>query len=108
MPRNGDGRFVSLSGAVASGVVLFALMVVRGLLLWIVLPIAAASWLVAVVPCLVLRLMGVRAPISLRAYLAFGTQVLDATISRLPLGIEPVPWPWHGLTTNDAGISGAF
>src|SRR5690348_13456993 len=99
---------MSLRKALLAGVGLFALMVVRGLLLWIVVPVSAAVWLIAFLPCLVLRLMGVRAPISPRAYLAFGTQLLDAVISRLPLGIEPVPWPWHGLTTNDPGISGAL
>lgn len=80
--------------AVAVGVATFTVLVIRGALLWLVVPVAVAVWAVSVIPALVLRLCGIGAPFKPMDHIGFASQLLDAVLSRLP-GLHPVAWPWH-------------
>lgn len=91
----------------------FAILVVRGLALWIVLPIAVTVWLVTMPVRSVLRRVLDRRHASLSAYLHWADDVLVHLIERLVMVGRPhrraemnVHWPrWPDATTDRSGNS---
>lgn len=91
----------------------FAILVVRGLALWIVLPIAVAVWLVTLPVRSVRRRVLDRPHASLSAYLHWADDVLVCLLERLVMVGRPqrrsetgVRWPrWPDATTDRSGDS---
>jgi hypothetical protein len=88
-------------------------LVVRGLALWIVLPIAFAVWLVTLPVRSVRRRLFARPHASLSAYLHWADDVLVYLLERLVMVGRPkrrsetgVRWPrWPDATTDRSGDS---
>lgn len=74
----------------------FLVFCVRGGLLWIVLPLTALAWLIGVIPLVIVRLVtGRDIHVGLLYFLRYGTQVLNASLSRMVFpDWPPEPWPW--------------
>lgn len=91
----------------------FAILVVRGLALWIVLPVAVTVWLVTVPVRTVRRRVLGRPHASLSAYLHRADDVLVYLLERLVMVGRPkrraemnVHWPrWPDATTDRSGDS---
>lgn len=75
-----------------------AIFVIRGLLLWIVIPSAFCVWLVCVLPLLIVRVLkkSSKPDLSARLWVLWGIQLLDAVICRFVSfgGLIQTPWPW--------------
>lgn len=70
---------------------------VRGLLLWLVIPGAAVTWLVCFLPLIVWRIFTKRGPrLDLLFWVLWAIQLLDASISKIVFWDDnmQVPWPW--------------
>lgn len=82
------------------------LMLLRGVLLWIVLPASFVAWVLSVAPLLLVRLLGGRPRrMSLAHFLRWGRQLLDAVLSRTVARgrVEIVPWPWRERDEHTIG-----
>lgn len=82
--------------------------VVRGMLLWLVLPAAAVAWVLMVLPLMLARLVGRDVQLSPRFFLRWGTQFVDACITRCtprsPVGPEPWPWKEPPTVSGSTGV----
>lgn len=82
------------------------LMLLRGLLLWIVLPASLLAWALSIAPLLLVRLLGGRPRrMSPAHFLRWGRQFLDAALSRTVARgrVAVVPWPWREYDERTIG-----
>ena len=89
----------SIITGIVAAIGTFAVLVLRGALLWIVLPLSSLAWAVMLLPGILLRLVGLRLPLNPAWYLRFGTQILDACLTRTVLRAWIEGEPWHGTSS---------
>jgi hypothetical protein len=80
---------------------------VRGVLLWVTVPLSLAAYLLCL-PVLLLRAGGLGKPyVRPRYWIDYGTQILDAGLYRVfrLQEVEEVPWPWQGDSGPEQRLS---
>lgn len=93
---------MSRSGTVRMGVGALLLLPIRGLLLWLVVPLALAAWPLIAVTSKITK----GSWVSPRRCVRFGNDLLTATLGNTLLRpfLGPSPWPWQ---PGGQGIGGS-